>query len=102
VGSEFTDWSTAYLSGVPLTGTWDMVTLWIADESRDATRVLYRVPGTRKALDIMLAQFRFSWDTSTNNGNGGGLVGPVVAYGRNVVILHNYFISENNLPRPVA
>ena len=93
-GSQFTDWSDTTLGGVPLTGTWDMATLWIADEQRNATRVFYRVPAGRRDIDTMLAQFRFSWDTSTNNSVSGGLTGPVIAYVRNLVVLQNAVVDD--------
>jgi len=86
-GSEFPEWSQAYLSGAPLAGTWDMVSLWIAGENSDPVRVVHRVPVPR--VDPMFSLFRLTWDTSTHNLDGEGLTGPVIAYARNVVILHN-------------
>jgi hypothetical protein len=88
-GSEFDEWSQVALAGAPFSGQWDMVSVWIADEERDATRVLFRVPAARRNLDTMIGSLRLAWDTSTNNLAGGGLTGPVIAYVRNVVVLHN-------------
>ena len=42
----------------------------------------------------MYASFRYTWDTSTNNSGGGGLTGPVIAYGRNVVMMRNVPVDE--------
>ena len=88
-GSHFTDWSAAALSGQPLDGVWDMVSLWVADEDRQPVRVLYRVPAARRSIDTMISTLRMAWDTSTNNVNDGGLNGAVVAYVRNIVVLRN-------------
>ncbi len=105
-GAQFTDWSEIAAGGVPLTGTWDMLSVWIGDEQRNAQRVLYRVPIARDAVkDPMYASLRFAWDTSTNNINGGGLTGPVVAYMRNLVILRNVPVDDSGSeftsgPRP--
>ena len=91
-GREFHEWSEVALDGAPLAGTWDMVTLWIADEQRDPVRILYRVPVPRR--DPMLAHFRLAFDSSTNNLRGGGIDGTLVAYARNVVVLHNASVRE--------
>jgi alpha-tubulin suppressor-like RCC1 family protein len=92
-GSEFTEWSQTYMGGTPLTGTWDMCSLWIADEGRTPVRVIYRVPVNR--ADLMLSQFRIQFDTSSNNINPGtGLTGPVIGYARNVTILRDLLNSH--------
>jgi hypothetical protein len=102
-GSEFTEWSANYLGGgTPLDGNWDMATLWIADEQRNARRVFYRVPSGRRATDTMLANFRFSWDTSTTNLAGGGLTGPVIAYVRNLVVLKDAVVDDTGSEAPTG
>ena len=91
-GSAFTEWSQVALNGAPLTGPWDMVSLWIADEQRDPVRVLYRVPAPR--ADPMLVEFRVALNTSTNNRRRPGTVGTLIAYARNIVVLHNAELRE--------
>lgn len=102
-GANFTEWSTTYLSGVPLTGTWDMVSMWAWDENRDAQRILYRVPFP--PIGTFYTQFRIAWNTSSHNlQSGTGLTGPIVVDLRNVILLHNYTVVEGsnffNRPRP--
>jgi alpha-tubulin suppressor-like RCC1 family protein len=103
-GSEFTEWSQTYLGGVPLTGTWDMVSLWAADENRNPVRIHYRVPAPR--TEPMFTTFRFSFDTSSHNLTPGtGLDGPLIGYGRNVAILRNYDLNESDtsvFARPIG
>jgi hypothetical protein len=60
-----------------------MVSLWVADVQRDVVRLLYRVPA---AVETQLACFVFEFNTS----NRPSQTGPLVGYGRNVVVLHNY------------
>lgn len=109
-GAAFTEWSDTYLSGAALSGTYDMVSLWIADEDRARARVLYRVPFKRPLNNStglpysMLSAFRWAWDTSTNNLGGLGLVGPLICDGRNMVALHNKVVSESDeslWPQPI-
>jgi hypothetical protein len=89
-GSQFVEWSQAHLNGAPLAGTWDMASLWIADEGRDPQRVIYRVPVSRTP-GYPLVDFRFLFNTSTN---APALTGPLVGYARNVVVLRNPTINE--------
>jgi hypothetical protein len=96
-GSAFTEWSQVALNGTPLTGTWDMVSLWVADEQREPVRLLYRVPAAR--IDPMLVEFRLALNTSTNNRRRPGTIGTLIAYARNVVVLHNAELREPG-PRP--
>jgi hypothetical protein len=92
-GADFTSWRA--LTGVDLTGgTYYMVSLWIWDETRAATRVLYEVPVTW--LYPFINTLRFGFDCSTNNLTGGGLTGPIVAYARNVVALNNVTHIEHD------
>jgi hypothetical protein len=90
-GSEFTEWSAAHLGGTPLTGSWAMCSLWIADEGRDPQRVIYRAPAA--VVGSMLTDFRFLFNTSTNSP---ALAGPVVGYARDVVILRNAAVNESD------
>ncbi len=106
-GSEdtFADWRNAYLSAaptiaardrvpasteVPHPDTWHAFTMWICDEGRDCTRVLWRVPwklqnetGTRRNLSEFDFQFNTSARANIRTGN-------VTAYVRNWVALRNY------------
>lgn len=95
--SAFTDWSKAYLGGRAVSlnpddpeGRWHMVSLWTADENRPARRLLYRVPVNWNAglgWKPHVSLFRFEMNTSQPPLS---LTGPLIGYGRNVVILHNY------------
>lgn len=101
-GSAFVEWQA--LTGHDLTGgTYDRASLWIWDETRDPTRVIYRVPVVRDYP--YLNTFRFAFDTSTHNLDGGGLTGPILAYARNVVALTNATVNEGDpllFARPIA
>jgi hypothetical protein len=81
--SRWDAWKSQSPAAAQLSGTWDMVSLWVADEQRDAVRLLYRVPAS---VDTQLASFDFEFNTS----NRPSQTGPLVGYGRNVVVLHNY------------
>jgi len=100
-GSTFTDWATFTGDGLP-SGTYDRVSLWMADENNARARVLYRVPFKRltdKATGLPyshIGQFRISFDTSTNNTSSAGLTGPLYVYARNLVMLHGKTISEGD------
>lgn len=95
--TEFTEWSVAHLGGRPLSpnpddaeGRWHMVSLWMADENRSPQRLLYRVPVNWNAglgWEPHLSMFKFEMNTSQP---ALSLTGPLIGYGRNVVILHNY------------
>jgi hypothetical protein len=85
-GEAFTSW-TAH-TGVDLSGgIYDRVSSWMWDETRSPTRVYFEVPVVRDYP--YLNTLRFSFDCSTNNLSGGGLVGPVVAYVRGVAAFNN-------------
>jgi hypothetical protein len=95
--SAFTEWSDEYLGGAPLganpddpEGRWHMVSLWMADENRAPRRLLYRVPinwNAAQGWEPQLTLFRFEMNTSQPPDS---LVGPLIGYGRNTVLLHNY------------
>jgi hypothetical protein len=100
--SAFTDWSDAYLGGGPLNsnngdpqGRWHMVSLWSADENRDVQRLLYRVPMNWKseipAREPYPTLFIFEMNSSKK-----GLAGPLIGYGRNVVLLYDYKLPATN------
>jgi hypothetical protein len=69
-----------------------MISMWTADENRPVRRLLYRVPINWNGVlwDPIVDMFKFEMNTSQPPGS---LIGPLVGYGRNVVLLHNY-----NLP----
>jgi hypothetical protein len=100
--SAFREWSDAYLGGAPLrgnsddpSGRWHMVSLWSADENRNAQRLLYRVPMNWDAAtgrQPHVSMFRFEMNSSQET----GFIGPFVGYGRNVVVLHNYTLPATN------
>lgn len=95
--SAFTEWSQTYLNGAPLgpnlndpEGRWHMVSLWMADEKRDARRLLYRVPinyDGNAGWNPWISRFRFELNTSQP---ANSLTGPLIGYARNMVVLHNY------------
>jgi hypothetical protein len=67
------------------------VSLWMADEITDPTRVLYRVP--RSFRDPYLTRFFLQSGTSqvpSSNGSMTGQSGDMVLYARNVVMLRDY------------
>jgi hypothetical protein len=101
-GSAFTSWRA--FTGADLTGgTYDRVSFWAWDPQRDPVRVLFEVPVVRDYP--FLNTQRFSFDCSTNNSTGGGLIGPIVAYARNVVALNNAAVVEGDpvlFARPIA
>jgi len=85
-------WKSLSAEAAQLSGTWDMLSLWVADEQRDAVRLLYRVPAS---VNTQLASFDFEFNTSAKPSQ----TGPLIGYGRNVVVLHNYrlpTIPEND------
>jgi hypothetical protein len=94
-GAQFTEWTE--LTGAAMTGTYDMFSLWMIDATQLVPPVLYRVPVVRTYP--YLNTFRWAWDCSTNNLDGGGLTGPIVGYGRNIVVLRNDIpVEENDAP----
>jgi hypothetical protein len=72
-----------------LTGTWHMGSLWVADETRDPQRIIYRVPLTITASDM--SSFDFEFNTSNKPPSQDG---PLIGYGRNVVVLQNYVLPS--------
>jgi PKD repeat protein len=93
--AEFTEWKALAVEGptgnsADLTGTWHMLSLWVADEGREAARTLFRVPwqmgGTQSNSTV--GSFDFEFNTSCNPPPC--QTGPLIGYGRNVVVLHNY------------
>ncbi len=88
-GSEFTEWRNEQLGGGPLPGTWHRLSLWVADEDRDPVRILYRVPWVIRTTH--LAHFDFEFNTSSA---AGSQTGPLIGYGRNVVVLRNLDANE--------
>lgn len=108
-GSEFASWKA--FTGQTLVNAYDMVSLWMCDETRDAVRVLYEVPAPRTSP--YLNTFRFAFDTSTNNLTPKpesptgltGLTGPIVGYARNLTAHTNVHLVEGDptwFKRPVA
>jgi hypothetical protein len=72
-------------------GTFDPVfaslSWWIADETRDATRVGHQIP---VRFESQYLQFGFHFDTSVNANDR---MNEVYGYGRNVIMLKNYNIT---------
>ncbi|HUE89822.1 MAG TPA: hypothetical protein VMO26_27405, partial [Vicinamibacterales bacterium] len=101
----FADWRNTYLDQAPTVAaqnlptaadevthpdTWHAFTMWICDEGRDCTRVLWRVPwklqdgnGRRRNLTEFALGFNTSARPDVRTGN-------VTAYVRNWVALRNY------------
>jgi hypothetical protein len=108
--SAFTDWNNLVCTGAsnPCTGaggtqiaanplaadgTWHMVSIWRADENRDAERIVFRMPMDWKAdiWDPQLIGFRLEMNTSKDDA-----AGPFHGYGRNVFVLKNYSLPAVN------
>jgi hypothetical protein len=73
--------------------TWHAFTMWICDEGRDCSRVLWRVPwkvqdddGTLRNLTEFVAQFNTSTRPAVRTGN-------VIAYVRNWMAFRNYNVD---------
>ncbi|MGE0593020.1 MAG: hypothetical protein AB7G23_07530 [Vicinamibacterales bacterium] len=75
-------------------GTWDRVSLWIADENRAPVQLLDRVE-MRSAGGVTNLWLEFN---SSQRRSGG----PLVAYVRNVVVLGNVTNPSNLFRRPVG
>lgn len=82
---RWNDWKAMNAAAAKLTGSWDMLSLWIADENTAPMRILYRVPWVRKGSHI--SSFEFEFNTSAKPP---AQTGPLVGYGRNVVVLRDY------------
>jgi hypothetical protein len=67
-------------------GRWHMASVWIADENRGPVPVLYRAPFGWTG-DGTIERFDFEFNVSDLPP---AQTGPLVGYGRNVVVLHNY------------
>jgi hypothetical protein len=88
----FAEWSSEVLGGEPLPpnsadpqGRWHMVSMWIADEEQGPVRTLFRAPWVVTRSQI--GSFEFEFNTSAKPP---AQTGPLVGYGRNVVVLRNY------------
>jgi hypothetical protein len=72
-------------------GTFDPVfaslSWWMADETRDATRVGYQIP---VRFESPYVQFGFHFDTSVNANDR---MNELYGYGRNVIMLKNYSLT---------
>jgi hypothetical protein len=86
---RWNDWKSLSDGTKKLTGTWHMISLWMADESTDPVRILYRVPWRMKASHV--ASFDFEFNTSTKPP---AQKGPLVGYGRNVIVLKDYQLPQ--------
>lgn len=83
---RWNDWKSQNVDTAALSGTYHMLSLWIGDETRAPSRMVYRVPwNIRAGSDI--SSFDFEFNTSTVPP---AQTGPLIGYGRNVVVLHNY------------
>jgi len=83
-------------SSKDLSGTWMAFSLWMAQESLPPTRLWWRVPVDAfdsTGAPVRISAFEYEFNTSTS---GMALTGPLIGYGRNVVVLRNYPLP----PRP--
>lgn len=91
--TAFTEWKALGSNGLNgnsanLTGTYHMLSMWVADEQRPPVRVLYRVPWFMNGnANSSVGSFDYEFNTSSAPGQQQG---PLIGYGRNVVVLHNY------------
>jgi hypothetical protein len=83
-------WKSMSPEAATITGVWDLISLWIADEIRDPVRLLFRVP---IKFTKPLYSFADEFNTSTSAGGPGvGQNGTIIGYRRNTVMLHNYVL----------
>jgi len=91
--TAFTEWN--QITGTTLQpqpsdpqGRWHMVSKWIGDENGTVRRILYRVPfGWSSNWSPHISRFDLEMNTSQTQDS---FRGPMIGYGRNVVVLHNY------------
>jgi hypothetical protein len=74
---------------------WDLVSLWVGDEDRDAVQII-----DRRELNVKrsVESFWLQYNTSSNARNG---LGERVGYARNVAMLRNVTDVASLLQRPV-
>jgi hypothetical protein len=98
--SAFTSWSETYLNGATLnnnpvswTDNWFMVSKWYMSETMPPTRVLYQVPmgGREEAYYGPITSFTFEMNSSKENA-----IGPMSGWGRNVLVLKNLDVDEDD------
>ena len=94
--SAFNEWADAYNGGKQIKtnpnepqGRYHMVSIYMADENRDAQRLIYKAPidftdGGLQSPKIDM--FRFEFNTSQEEPTSGEMIG----YARNFVMLQNY------------
>jgi hypothetical protein len=83
------EWKSLNSQSMTLSGSWHMLSLWIADENTDPVRIIHRVPWATRGTH--LSSFDFEFNTSSTPP---AQTGPLIGYGRNVVVLHNYRLPE--------
>jgi hypothetical protein len=67
-------------------GRWHMASVWAADENRNPVTIMFRAPLAWTG-DGRIERFDFEFNTSEEPV---AQTGPLVGYGRNVVVLRNY------------
>jgi hypothetical protein len=114
--SAFTEWNSTYCkpgtTSNPCAGTagtqigpnpddpagrWHMASVWIADQNRNPVAVMFRAP-VGWTGDGRIERFDFEFNTSDE---APAQAGPLVGYGRNVVVLHNYQLPNAPLNDPL-
>lgn len=89
--TAFTAWNTATsvtLQSNPqdASGRWHMMSHWVMTEAAGPTRIMYKRPWFTD-VGASFEKFNFNYHTSQDWPT---MTGPLVAYARNLVILHNY------------
>jgi hypothetical protein len=74
-----------------------MASVWIADQNRNPVAVMFRAP-VGWTGDGRIERFDFEFNTSDE---APAQAGPLVGYGRNVVVLHNYQLPNAPLNDPL-
>lgn len=84
-------WKALNSQAMTLSGTWHMLSLWMADEHTNPVRIIHRVPWATRGTHIASFDFEFNTSAAPQAQDG-----PLVGYGRNVAVLLNYQLP----PRP--
>jgi len=89
-GANFTEWNAISTQALQAGSTYNMISIWMADEVTDPRRIIYRAPWR-----IRGTYFQNIW-WELNTSWGPGQTGPLIGYGRNVVIMRDTAADEGD------